>query len=197
MTTHSKTYDVFISHSAGDAPLAAELARDFRASGLEAMTGMEISPGGEVSKTLWEALAESWALVVILSPLGPTPSMGIEIGAARAWNKPMFVLVTEPSSTRLPPYMAGIKVYPATRIEDVVDAIKVSGQQLSEEDRSLLATLFGEIGASVDQLALEPKQLQELVTRFTARSGKAVSGERLLSELLRLRKRGLLRRHRP
>src|SRR5262245_44089127 len=93
MANRSKTYDVFISHSASDAPLATELANACRASGLEAITDRELSPVREASDALWEALAESRALLAVLSPSGPTPSMGIEIGAARAWNKPIFVVI--------------------------------------------------------------------------------------------------------
>jgi len=196
MPNHNKTYDVFISHSVSDAALAAEVANLCRASGLEAMTGLELSPGGEASDALWEALAECRALLAILSPAGPTPSMGIEIGAAWAWNKPIFGIITDPSFTRLPASMADIKVYPPTRIGDAIEAIKLSGQQLSDEDRSFLAEVFREIGVSVDQLALDPKPLQKLVKRFSARAGKAVPGERLLSELLRLRKQGWLKRPR-
>ena len=47
----------------------------------------------------WEALAESRALLTILSPSGLTSSMELEIGAARAWNKPIYGVVTDPSST--------------------------------------------------------------------------------------------------
>ncbi len=196
MASHSKPYDVYISHSAGDSPLATELAKVCRASGLEAMTGLELSPGAEVSNSLWEALAESRALLAILSPSGPTPSMGIEIGAAWAWNKPIFAIITEPSFTRLPASMADLKVYPPGRIGDVIEAIKLSGQQLSDEDRSLLAEVFREIGVSVDRLALDPKHLQKLVKQFCTRAGKTIPGERLLSELLRMRKQGELKRNR-
>src|SRR5262245_42591797 len=118
MANQRKTYDVFLSHSASDDPLAAELAQICRASGLETMTGVDLSPGGETGDTLWEALAESRALLVILSPSGPTPPMGIEIGAAWAWSKPIFAIITEPSLTRLPASMADIKVYPPSRIGD-------------------------------------------------------------------------------
>src|SRR2546421_12134310 len=112
MANRKKTYDVFISHSVTDAPLAVELANVCRASGLEAITGQELLPGGEASDALWEALAESRAVLAVLSPSGPTPSMGIEIGAAWAWNKPIFAIVTQPSFTRLPEALSGISIYP-------------------------------------------------------------------------------------
>jgi hypothetical protein len=196
MVNRSKTYDVVISHSVSDASLAAELANACRASGLEAVTDRELLPGGEAGDVLWEALAESRALLAVLSPSGPTPSMGIEIGAARAWNKPIFVVLTEPSFTHLPSALSDAAVYPPGRIGDVIEAIKVSGQQLSDDDLVLLANVFRGVGVSVDELALDPKHLQELVKRFNTRTRKNVPGERLLSELLRMRKQGRLSKSR-
>ena len=191
-----KLYDVFISHSANDAPLAGKIADACRASGLEPVSDRDLLPDDEASNLLWEALAESQALLAVLSPSGPTASMGIEIGAARAWNKPIYAVPTEPSLTRLPAGLSGIPVYPPGRIGDLVEAIKLSGEPLTEEDRERLAKVFSKTGASVDQLALDAKRLQELVRRFNAHRHKSVSGERLLSELLRMRKQGRLSKHR-
>lgn len=192
MADVSKTYDVFISHSTDDARVARDIANVCRAHDLAAFTGAELLPGANLSDALWEALAESRALLAILSHSGPTPSMTIELGAARAWNKPIFGIVTDPTLTELPLGLSGIHLYPSGRIEDAIRAIKVSGKELSEDDRSLLAKLYTAIGVSVDQLALDPRHLEELVKRFGASTGKAVPGERLLSELLRMRKQGKL-----
>lgn len=197
MADVSKTYDVFISHSAEDAGLAGEIANACRANGLSALTFADLLPGTNLSDALWEALAESRAVLAVLSRSGPTPSMAIELGAARAWNKPIFGIVADPTFTDLLPGLSGIPLYPAGRVEDVIRAIKLSGKELSEEDRSLLARLYTEVGVSVDQLALDPGQLEELVNGFRAGTGKAVPGERLLSELLRMRKQGKLMKGRP
>jgi hypothetical protein len=197
MIDTSKTCDVFISHSVDDARLAGEIAVACRASGLDAITHAELLPVANASDALWEALAESRALLAVLSRSGPTPSMAIELGAARAWNKPIFGVVTDPTYTDLPPSLSGVRLYPLARVEDVITLIKVSGKELTEDDRSLLTKLYTDIGASVDQLALDPLQLEELVERFRAGTGKAIPGERLLSELLRLRKQGKLTKGRP
>jgi hypothetical protein len=197
MSDIGKTYDVFVSHSTDDARVAVEIANACRANGLDAITYAELLPATNVSDALWEALAESRALLAVLSRSGPTPSMAIELGAARAWNKPIFGVVTDPTLTDLPPGLSGIHLYTLGRIEDVIRAIKLSGKELTEDDRSLLARLYTEIGVSVDQLALDPRRLEELVRRFSAGAGKTVPGERLLSELLRMRKQGKLRGGRP
>jgi hypothetical protein len=192
MAHASKTYDVFITHSARDTALALDVASACRESGLEAVTNTELALFADSSDALWDALAESRALLTILPPTGPTPSMGIEIGAARAWNKPIYALVTEPSFTRLPAALSGIHLYTTGRLPDVIREIRSSAQQLTDEDRDFLLRIHAEIGISVDQLALQPKRLQDLVTKFNSGRGKTVGGERLLSELLRLRKQGKL-----
>ena len=83
MAHPGKTYDVFIAHSVRDAGLALEVASACRESGLEAVTASELLPSANSTDALWDALAESAALLTILPPAGPTPSMGIEIGAAQ------------------------------------------------------------------------------------------------------------------
>lgn len=197
MAHAGKTYDVFITHSARDAALALDVANACRESGLEAVTNTELLPLADSSDALWDALAESRALLTILPPTGPSPSMGIEIGAARAWNKPIYALVTEPSFTRLPAALSGIHLYTTGRLQDVIREITSSVQQLTDEDRDFLIRIHAETGTSVDQLALHPKQLHALVTKFKRGRGKTIGGERLLSELLRLRKQGKLVKSRP
>ncbi len=105
--------------------------------------------------------------------------------------------VSDPTFADLPPSLSGIQLYTSGRVEDVILAIKSSGKELSEDDRSLLATLYAQIGVSVDQLALDPTHLGDMVNRFISETGKTVSGERLLSELLRMRKQGKLPKGRP
>ena len=90
-----------------------------------------------------------------------------------------------------------INLYTVGRIQDIIRAIEFSNQELSDDDRSFLMKLYGESRLSVDQLALEPRALGKLVKKFNDRRGKTVSGERLLSELLRMRKQGKLTLNRP
>ena len=166
MAHAGKTYDVFIAHSTKDTALAMEVADACRASGLEAVTNTELLPVVGSSDALWDALAESRALLTILSPTGPTPSMGIEIGAARAWNKPIYALVTDPSFTQLPVALSGIHLYTTGRLQDVIQQIRSNVQQLTDEDRDSLMRIHAETGISVDQLALQPAKLQDLARRF-------------------------------
>jgi hypothetical protein len=190
MAKRGKTCDVLISHAAKDSSLAQDIADACRENGLETAIDAELLSGPNASDALWEALAESRALVTILAPSGLTPWMIIEIGAAGAWNKPIFGIITDPSITRLPSGLTGIRPYTTGRLQDVINEIKLSARELTEEDRAFLTGIPAKMGVSVEQLALDPRRREEIVKAFRKGRGKTVSEERLLSELLRLRKQG-------
>jgi hypothetical protein len=193
MATANKTCDVFICHSARDAPLAREFALAFHGVGLESVAAFDVPAGSDESDLIWQAIAESRAILVILPPSGLTASMAVEIGAAGAWNKPFHVIVTEPA-TPIPAALKGAASYPSARIDDVIKAIGSAGEALSDDDRQCLIDLYRKVDVSVDELTLQPMTLREIVDGFRARTHKAVPGERLLTELLRMRKRGVLSR---
>ena len=191
-----KTYDVFVSYSHGDAALASDVADACRASGLVCFTGDELPPGIDWQDALWEALAESQALVVILAPSGPTPEMLVTIGAAQSWTKPIYAIVTDPSATHLLPALSKVPTFTSGRLPDVIRSIASDSRQFSDDDRSVLAGLYAEIGLSLERLMIDPRRLNSLAREFAKGTGKTVSGERLVSELLKLRKKGKLAKSR-
>src|SRR5438309_1945879 len=159
MAVSNKVFDVFISHAVADLPMAEEIATACRTSGLSAFLGVESLRSKDWGDVLWEALSESQAMIAILSPSAPTPSMAVEIGAARAWNKPVFGLVTDPTMKLGPIGLAGMHLYTLSGIEDVIGAIRRSGQEFSDNDRAALASLFADIDLSLDELTLDPSDL--------------------------------------
>lgn len=195
MPRRNKTYDVFISHDAGGVGTAHEIARVLQANGITAFTEAEVRKGRDRSDTMWEALSESRAVIVLLSRSGISQSMAVEIGGAQAWNKPIFGVVTDPTARLELNGLEGIRLYTMSRIDDVIRAVERSTEDFSEEDRAILCDVYGDVDVSVDQLALEPGRLRQLVTRFNKKAGKIASGEKLLSELLRMRKQGQFRRN--
>lgn len=193
--TISKTYDVFISHAVSDSHLATEIADSLQSVGLETFHAGTVTPGMDVGEAIWQALAESRALIAIISPDVPPHAMGmVEIGAAAAWNKPVFLLINGPSSTKLPPALGIYPVYPRGRLDDVVREIRTGFQPLTDNERGILADIYRDLRTPADQLSQSPKALRELTTKFNRCSDKHFSGERLLSELLRMRKKGQLPR---
>jgi hypothetical protein len=195
MSTVSKTSDVFISHAISDREIASDVAHALDSAGLTSFHIGLVEAGNDLSKEIWEALSESRALIAIISPETANYSMGmIEIGAAAAWNKPVFLLINGPSSTRIPAALQNYSIYPLNRLDEVVHAIKSGFEPLSQSERDSLADIYSQLNLPTDQLSQSPSALRDLTVEFNARSGKQFSGERILSELLRLRKKGKLPR---
>jgi hypothetical protein len=188
-----KAYDVFLSHAATDGAVAREIIAALEVAGLQTFHPGAVESGADVSDAIWYALAESRALVVILSPGVPTNALGlVELGAATAWNKPIFVLLNDPASTKLPPALAAYPVYPINRLEEVIQAIRSGFESLTEEDLKALATVYQRLRVPAEELTDSPSALQRLTGYFNRTAHKQLSGERLLSELFRMRKTGQL-----
>src|SRR5947207_2098220 len=132
----NKTYDVFISHVAADSNVARAIADGLASVGLEAFRDANGEPGANLSEAIWDALAESRAFIALISPDTPTSATAmVELGAAAAWNKPIFLLLNGPSSARLPKALAIYPVYPLSRLEEVIQAIRSGFEPLTEEER--------------------------------------------------------------
>ncbi|MFW5692578.1 MAG: toll/interleukin-1 receptor domain-containing protein [Thermoguttaceae bacterium] len=197
MATATTTYDVFLSHSSADREVAAEIARRLESAGLRAFYDECVEPGTDLSAAIWDALAECRALIAVVSIHTTPDAMGmVEIGAAIAWNKPIYPILTGPSSTRLPDALKSYHAYPQNRLDEVIQKIRTDFEPLSDHDREVLTDLYHETDLSADQISQSTKSLRDLTTRFNRKTQKQLSGERLLSELLRLRKKGALPRRR-
>ncbi len=195
--TISSACDVFISHALTDSDVATEIANNLKSAGFETFRAGVVPAGSDLGEAIWDVLAESRALIAVISPDTPTHAMSlVEIGAAAAWNKPVFLLINGSSSAKLPSALTGYPVYPLNRLEDLVRAIRVGFTPFTDDQRAALAEIYRELGSSADELSQSPKALRHLTSRFNQRAGTKYSGERLLRELLRLRKTGRLPRPR-
>lgn len=193
MATISKTCDVFISHTASDSHLAAEIAQTLETLGLETFHAGAVELGSDIGDAIWQAIAECRALIAIVSPNIAANAMGmVEIGAATAWNKPVFVLINGPSSTKLPPGLSQYPVFPLSRLEEVIRTIRTGFVPLTEDECTMLVEIYRKLDTPADELSQSPTVLDKLVAEFNHRSHQTYSAERLLSELLRLRKKGQL-----
>src|SRR5438270_10877984 len=80
--------DVFLSHRRQDAELAADIARVLQSYDLEVLTDADAAQGQRLEDALWEAMAESQALVAVVPDGVPSPWVLGELGAAQARNQP-------------------------------------------------------------------------------------------------------------
>src|SRR5580704_7264515 len=93
------TIDVFISHSHRDAAISAELARVLRSYDLRVFTDAEVVGGQSIEDAIWEAMSESQALVALIPEGDPSAWIAFELGAAKAWNKPIFAIASNPAAS--------------------------------------------------------------------------------------------------
>lgn len=192
-TQTATTYDVFLSYPMTEAGLADSVARALQQAGLDVFWHERFDAGEK--DAIWHALAESAALIAIVPSESPlASSVAVEVGAFKAWRKPIYVIQAARGSIKLPTYLADCPVYPLSRVDDVVESIKRGLTSLSEADRDVLATVYREVGMPTDELLFDPIAIELLSLKFSERCGKMVAGERLVQELLRLRKGGKLPR---
>lgn len=196
--TATPTFDVFVSHSSRDREFAADVAGRLKAEGLQPFHDASVPVGQEISKAIWDALAECHAFIVIVSPDSAPDAMGmVELGAATAWNKPIFVLLNGPASTRLPEALENYQVFPRNRLDEVLTQIRRNLEPITDDEREVLTETYRDLNIPADRLSQSPRELQQLVRTFNVRTKKQLSGTRLLSELLRMRKQAKLPRLSP
>jgi hypothetical protein len=201
MSTKVATYDVFLSYSLPEARSADLVQRALEEGGLDVFNLASAQAGENIEDLLWQALAESAALVVITPPEGaPASQVVFEVGAFTAWHKPIYVVHSGGGTVRLPSYLAEFPVFPLSRIDDVVQSIKrtieQSFSQFSDDQRKALVETYQELGTPLDRLLADPALIERVARAFHKRCGTHYSGERLVQELLRVRKRGDLPRRR-
>lgn len=192
MGVRSQTYDIFISYASTDTEVAAAVAAHLANEGFTVFVPhlMTSTVGFDsLVDTLWEALAESEALVAILSDESSGSSQGFEIGAASAWHKPIYV-VSEVSSPRVPLMIHQYAVYPLSRLDDMARAIRAGRTPFTDDELGVLVRAYHVVGMPSDELSRAPDALNKLTQLFAKEAGRALSAEQLLREILRLRKSG-------
>ena len=194
MAKTKKTHDIFLSYPFDLSSKAKAVVGKFEQAGLVVFAVTEATPDQDILQEMWQALAESWAVVAVVKPKMMSPNVAVEIGAAAAWQKPVYILttgeVTECIDVATPQY----HVFPISEIDAVVHAIIKTLKPLDEKGKETLVKAYVEIGIPTDQLLREPAAIDRLNKIMWAKGKLKLSGERIMQELLRLRKKGKLPR---
>ena len=113
---------VFLSYALHDRHAADEVAGALRGAGLSVVQMSELEPGGEYTDTIRQALGRSSAIVVVLPKMSARrelpASVLFEIGAAVGADKPIFVIVDEPTA-KLPFNVPHLHILPRARLDEV------------------------------------------------------------------------------
>jgi hypothetical protein len=104
----------------------------------------------------------------------------------------VYIVTEGEAHYHVPSYFSGYMVFRASEIGKVVESISTGLNPLSEKERETLVKAYTTLGVPTDRLLLEPASIEPLKEIVSKESGVAVSGERIMQELLRLRKRGKL-----
>lgn len=189
------TYDVFLSYNQRDRG-AAELVRQaLSESGLEAYPAESVEIGPETVARFRQALAECSAVLFLLTSSSiRSQNVAYETGMALAWNKPIYVLFDGLDLSEVPSYLKEFEVRRLSEMDTVAHEIAAARQPLSDELKSQLIAVYRERGVPTDQLLRKPLEIKDLAGDFQERTGAAIAGERLVEELIRLRKQGQLPR---
>ena len=189
--TLEKTFDVFLSYSLTDAKTAGLVERALTEAGLKVFfERKELAAAEGWKDDLWEGMANC-EVVVVVAPSEPVlaSSQAVEVGAALAWQKPIYVVRSGDPAEEVPSYLQDMPSYPLSRLDDLIrstrDALKPT---LSEHERAALVAAYQELGVPADRLVTDPALLDALAKKFNDRHKTHLSGERLALELLRLRK---------
>lgn len=194
MNAMSPGYDVFLSHAIGAVKTASAVRERFEEAGLSVFdVWRSVAAGEPLADNIWEALAESAAVVAVLTPdTGDNPNLAFEVGAARAWQKPVYLLIEGPHSYSPAPYLREIAAYPMSRLAEVIHLVANATKPLSDDERATLADVYANLGLSVDEVLTRPGAMDRLAGEYAKVSRSRVPGEKLARELLRLRKSGRL-----
>jgi hypothetical protein len=196
MAKLSKTYDVFLSYPLDLHGEAKVVAEKFADAGLVIFDVREIGPSYNIEEEMWQALAESWALIVLTKPGAIPSSMSIEIGAAAAWHKPVYIVTTSKGKYQLPAFFSQYEIVNLSEISNLIKSIYKMRQPLTDEDRNALKEAYSKVRIPADQLIREPIYVQKLQQILRNEYKLNISSERMMQELLRLRKSGGLPRTR-
>lgn len=193
MARNSATYDVFIAYDRRDSEIAKGIAEVLRSYNLAVFVDIQqLSPAANLEDAIWQAMAESRALVVVLPEDAGSAWLAFELGAAKAWNKPIYAVSASTTHRNLPAALRDISIIPPSRASEIALSIAGSADPLTEAEIKHVGAAYVATGLSVDQLLMQPQQLAKVVKQFNKKSGRRMAGEQVMWHLLRLRKQGKL-----
>jgi hypothetical protein len=186
-------YDVFLCHGPHDLGIARIVRDAFEEEDLEVFAVHEIRPDEAFLSELRWALAECHAMVLLLthSTLG-SPDVALEVGMATAWNKPVYVLFDGIAKSQIPHYLHEFHVLPVSKLHQVVKEIRESQQPLSTDQVQRLLKAYQDFAVPTDKLLVKPLLLRDLTQKYNRSTKGNVDAQKLIQELIRLRKQGKL-----
>lgn len=185
------TYDIFLSHSPHDAGTASAVTRAFTEAGISVFAADAMRGNQILSDAILREMVEAQALVALVTPVSVNSiNIGLEIGAAMSWHKPVFILTDGVPTASLPSILRNHPVFPVPELPRVVEELRKLMRPLSHEDQDALREVYARMQIATDALLTNPEALDRFTREFNRQRNTSYPGEKLTQELLRLRKRG-------
>lgn len=192
-------YDVFLVHHPHDDGVAAMVIREFEQAGCgvypQLTTPVNLVDG--IQMPVMDALVDSSAMVLLLTRTSVESRwFAFAVGVAMAWDKPVVVLHDGIELRSIPEFLNQFQLVPLSNLDRVVQQVQLLRKPLTDSQRDSLASAYRELGVPADQLLLDVKQRRKLASLFSEHEKETVPVNRLLQELIRLRKQGELPKQR-
>jgi hypothetical protein len=181
---------IYLSFSARDEAAVAKVRHALLDGGCVVVTASDAEAHSSWFSHFKLAMEETDAMVLIASPeMVASPNTAFEYGAAMAWGKPVYTIG---AMKLLPEYLRQTRVVSLARLDELVRELKHEAEPLTESERRILTEVYVDLGVPTDKLFMEPEASAQLVDEFNRRSRSNAGLNRLIRELLRLRKVGAL-----
>jgi len=114
---------VFLAHSPRDKVDALQVKKRLADEGISVQT-VDALPEKDLASEMRDAIAECEAFVVLATEaFVHSANLAFEIGAARAWQKPIYILAKDLSKAGLPKYLREFPVIPYAALERLAEQI--------------------------------------------------------------------------
>lgn len=189
MRAQEPVFDVILTYAPSEVVWAVDIERKLADAGLNAYRIVSAEPGSSLDDT-WDAHAESHALIVLIAPGAMPPLLMFEAGAAMMGQKPIYVLYKGPRPSKLPRYVEQFGVFPAADVDRVVELVSEASRPLSEREQQILIESYTSLNTPIKKLLGQYEKAEQMARRVNRAAGSSLSTDRLLRELLRMRKQG-------
>lgn len=177
---------VYLTFSPHDSAAAKLLKKDLASQGV-VVEFLNQSTKQELPNRTRELIAQSEAVIVLATSASlQTTDLAFEVGAAQAWDKPIYVVAKGITISALPDYLKEFRVYPVKDVKKLAARIHQEMLDLSEEEREWLIDWYQNQKVSIVDLIDSDTDEKALANEFQRKWRRNASGDRLMGELLRL-----------
>jgi hypothetical protein len=195
MSTATDLYEVLLIHAAGDEVGGQEVREALVESGFSVVSSLDIVRSEKlVGERLRKAIIGADAVVFIFSPASSDALLLIQLGAASALDKSIFVIRSGVSVDDLPTFAKRFPSFPISHLDEIVASLRKQ-QRLDASDwefwKSKLIPYYRKYGP-LDELENDYPHLDKIARRMSGFVKRDVSPDEVFYKLLRMKRLGQL-----